>query len=49
VDRGEVQALVHVALVARALAHERHRDLARLAYLGRERDPDRVEELRRDR
>ena len=49
VDRREVQALVDVALVAAPLPHARHRDLAGLADLGRERDPDRVEQLRRHR
>ena len=38
-----------VALVGRALAHAGHRDLAGLADLGGQGDPDRVQQLRRDR
>ena len=49
VDRGEVQALVDVALVAAPLAHRGHGHLARLADLGGEGDADRVEQLGRDR
>ena len=49
VDRREVEPLVDVALVGRALAHAGHRHLARLADLGRQRDAHGVQELRRDR
>ena len=48
-DRREVQPLVHVPLVGRALAHGRQRHLAGLAQLRREGDADRMEHLGRDR
>jgi hypothetical protein len=49
VDRGEIEALVDVALVRGALAHAGHRDLAGLADLGGQGDPHRVEQLGRHR
>ena len=49
VDRREVERLVDVALVRAPLAHHRDGDLAGVADLRRQRDPDRVEDLGRDR